>query len=74
LNSFGILSEYNARANKKLVNTHQVEEKPNFFVTSSRPGNFGDHIDFKINITTGLMKTESTMNTKLISKEHKYML
>jgi len=30
--------------------THLIDEKPNFFVTSSRPGNFGDHIDFKVNI------------------------
>jgi len=50
-NSFGILSEYNERANKKnLHKGHLVSEKPQFWVTSSRPGNFGDHIDFKTNI------------------------
>lgn len=27
-----------------------VPDKPQFFVTSSRPGNFGDHIDLKVNI------------------------
>jgi len=27
-----------------------VEDKPQFFVSNTRPGNFGDHIDFKINI------------------------
>eukprot|EP01017_Pseudomicrothorax_dubius_P044479 TRINITY_DN751_c0_g1_i1.p1 TRINITY_DN751_c0_g1~~TRINITY_DN751_c0_g1_i1.p1 ORF type:complete len:268 (+),score=93.91 TRINITY_DN751_c0_g1_i1:104-907(+) len=47
---FGIVSEYNARLNSKLEKTHLVEDKPQFFVTSSRPGNFGDHIDFKLNI------------------------
>jgi len=25
---FGILSEYNARLNKKLTNTHQLDDKP----------------------------------------------
>lgn len=25
-------------------------DKPMFFTTSSRPGNFGDHIDFKVNL------------------------
>lgn len=46
-NSFGLISEYNERANKKLNGFHSVPDKANFFVTSSRPGNFGDHIDFK---------------------------
>jgi hypothetical protein len=27
-----------------------VPDKPQFFVTSARPGNFGDHIDVKVNI------------------------
>jgi len=48
--NFGILSEYNERANKKLHKGLLVDEKPQFFVTSARPGNFGDHIDFKVNI------------------------
>ncbi len=29
---------------------HSVPDKAQFFVTSSRPGNFGDHIDFKSTI------------------------
>lgn len=49
-NSFGLISEYNQRANKKLNNFHAVPDKAQFFVTSSRPGNFGDHIDFKSTI------------------------
>nr|QBC88377.1 ubiquinol-cytochrome c reductase iron-sulfur subunit [Philasterides dicentrarchi] len=49
-NSFGVLSEYNNRLNQKLSGTHQVDDKPQFFVTSARPGNFGDHLDFKVNI------------------------
>jgi len=48
--NFGVISEYNQRLSKKLNKGHLVEDKPTFFVTSSRPGNFGDHIDFKINI------------------------
>ena len=27
-----------------------VEDKPQFFVTSARPGNFGDHVDFKVQL------------------------
>jgi hypothetical protein len=48
--SFGIVSEYNQRANKKLNGTHLMPEKHNFFVTSARPGNFGEHLDFKNSI------------------------
>jgi len=48
--SFGVLSEYNERANKKLYKGHLSAEKPQFFVTSARPGNFGDHLDFKVNL------------------------
>lgn len=29
---------------------HSVPDKAQFFVTSARPGNFGDHIDFKSTI------------------------
>lgn len=47
---FGLINEYNDRLNKKLSGTHLIDEKPNFFVTSARPGNFGDHLDFKVNI------------------------
>ena len=44
------MSEYNERANKKLVKGMLVPEKPQFFTTSARPGNFGDHVDFKVQI------------------------
>jgi ubiquinol-cytochrome c reductase iron-sulfur subunit len=49
-NTFGLISEYNERANKKLNKFHSVPDKAQFFVTSARPGNFGDHIDFKSSI------------------------
>ena len=44
---FGIISEYNERKNKKLVGNLFVNEEPKFWVTSSRPSNFGDHLDVK---------------------------
>jgi ubiquinol-cytochrome c reductase iron-sulfur subunit len=47
---FGLLSEYNERKDKKLTGTHLMPEAPLYHVTPTRPGNFGDHIDFKINI------------------------
>lgn len=48
--AFGLISEYNRRANIKLNGTHLIPEKAQFFTTSSRPGNFGDHVDFKLQI------------------------
>lgn len=50
LRSFGILSEYNTRSNKKITGTHLMPERHSFFVTSARPGNFGEHLDFKSTI------------------------
>lgn len=44
---FSIVSEYNERKNKKLINNLHVMEEPKFWVTSSRPANFGDPIDTK---------------------------
>lgn len=48
--SFGLISEYNKRANIKMNGTHLMPDKAQFFTTSARPGNFGDHIDFKVTI------------------------
>ena len=48
--NFGVISEYNERLNKKLTKNMLVEDKPQFFVTSARPGNFGDHVDFKVQL------------------------
>lgn len=50
IRNFGIISEYNERRSKKLSKYHLVEDKPQFFTTSARPGNFGDHLDFKAQI------------------------
>lgn len=44
---FGIVQEYNERKNKKLINNLSVNEEPKFWVTASRPSNFGDHLDVK---------------------------
>lgn len=48
--SFGLLSEYNERRDLKFAGTHKMPDAPIFHVTPTRPGNFGDHVDFKINI------------------------
>ncbi len=45
--SFGLIQEYNERKNKKLINNFHLNEEPKFWVTSSRPSNFGDHLDVK---------------------------
>lgn len=44
---FGLMQEYNERKNKKLINNLAVTEEPRFWLTSSRPSNFGDHLDTK---------------------------
>ena len=33
-----------------MTGTHLMPDAPIFHVTPTRPGNFGSHIDFKINI------------------------
>jgi len=48
--NFGLISEYNDRKNKKLTKAYLVDEKPQYFITSARPGNFGEHLDFKVNL------------------------
>jgi hypothetical protein len=41
------VQEYNERKNKKLVGNLMMNEEPKFWLTSSRPSNFGDHLDVK---------------------------
>ena len=45
--NFGIMQEYNERRNKKLINNFAVTDRPMYWVTSSRPSNFGDPLDTK---------------------------
>lgn len=45
--NFGIMQEYNERRNKKLINNFQLTDRPMYWVTSSRPSNFGDPLDAK---------------------------
>ena len=39
------MQDYNDRKNKKLINNLLINEKPVFWVTGSRPSNFGDPLD-----------------------------
>lgn len=48
--NFGIIQDYNERKNKKLINNLLVNEENKFWVTSSRPSNFGDPIDCKTKV------------------------
>ena len=48
--NFGIIQEYNERKNKKLINNVLCTEEPKFWVTSSRPANFGDPVDTKTKV------------------------
>ena len=45
--NFGILQEYNDRKSKKLTNNVLTTDRPTYWVTSSRPSNFGDPLDTK---------------------------
>ena len=48
--NFGIIQEYNERKNKKLINNLLCTDEQKFWVTSSRPSNFGDPIDCKTKV------------------------
>jgi hypothetical protein len=46
----GIMQEYNERKNKKLTNNVLTTDRPMYWVTSSRPSNFGDPLDVKTKV------------------------
>ena len=48
--SFGIMQEYNERKNKKLTNNLLCADRNMYWVTSSRPSNFGDPLDAKTKV------------------------
>ena len=48
--SFGIMQEYAERKNKKLTNNILTTDRPMYWVTSSRPSNFGDPLDAKTKV------------------------
>jgi len=48
--NFGIMQEYNDRKNKKLTNNLLTTDRPMYWVTSSRPSNFGDPLDAKTKV------------------------
>jgi len=45
--NFGILQDYRDRQSKKLINNVLCTDKPMYWVTSTRPSNFGDPLDAK---------------------------
>lgn len=44
------MQEYNDRKNKKLTNNLLTTDRPMYWVTSSRPSNFGDPLDVKTKV------------------------
>ena len=48
--NFGIMEQYNERKNKKLTNNLLTTDRPMFWVTSSRPSNFGDPLHAKTKV------------------------
>jgi len=48
--NFGIMQEYNERKNRKLTNNVLTTDRNMFWVTSSRPSNFGDPLDVKTKV------------------------
>lgn len=47
---FGLAKDYKERLQQKLTGTHKISPTYQFFTTPTRPSNFGDHLDFKVNI------------------------
>ena len=56
--NFGIMQEYNERKNRKLTNNVLCTDRNMFWVTSSRPSNFGDPLDVKMFEATGWIMDE----------------
>lgn len=48
--NFGLLQEYSERKNKKLTNNLLTTDRPMYWITSSRPSNFGDPLDAKTKV------------------------
>ena len=48
--SMGIMQEYNDRKNKKLTNNVLTTDRQMYWVTSSRPSNFGDPLETKTKV------------------------
>jgi len=48
--TFGFAYDYKDRLQQKLTGTHKISPTYQFFTTPTRPSNFGDHIDFKVNL------------------------
>ena len=44
------MEQYNERKNKKLTNNLLTTDRPMFWVTSSRPSNFGDPLHAKTKV------------------------
>jgi len=43
-------SEYTRRSNVQMEGTHSMPAEQQYHVSPARPGNFGEHVDFKINL------------------------
>lgn len=48
--SFGWAQDYKERVEQKLVGTHKVMQTHQFFTTPTRPSNFGEQLDMKIQV------------------------
>lgn len=48
--NFGIIQDYNERKSKKLTNNLLCTDRATYWVTSSRPSNFGDPLDTKTKV------------------------
>ena len=48
--TFSLMKEYQRRLSKKTTKAVSIEDHNTFFTSGSRPGNFGEHVDLKVNI------------------------
>lgn len=48
--TFGLWRDFKERSNQEFSGTHKINETPKFFTTPVRPGNFGEHLDLKLQV------------------------
>lgn len=48
--SFGIYTDVTQRTGQKMQEVHKVKFGPELYATTTRPGNFGNHLDLQLNI------------------------
>jgi len=74
-NSTRCFSDFNNRMGKEFTGTHMVPNEQQYHVSPARPGNFGDHIDFKINLDNWFDENRTHNEEDVdVRRTHAYLL